>query len=197
MYVPQSVCSAAWIVGTWYVLWNFVPNVKPPQLTVHCYVPLSLQFPPSTSTPFEKTKSPASEQTSISEEVPEEEEGEGEGDVVEVFEKTDVTESRAEQTSVLRTVSSAPSTSHAEGSGEVDRTGKSVTEEPSCRLSGGGEPLGSKRSEGEEGPPPAGSQDRDREITRSTTTPSTIEEYPLVHRLAKTDYTTTERCLCV
>ena len=114
--------------------------------------------------------------------------------MVEVFEKTDVAESLAEQTSVLRTVSSAPSTSQAEGTGEVDRSGKSVTEDPSCRLSDG-EPLGSKRSEGEEGPPPAGSQDRDREITRSTTTPSTIEEYPLVHRLTKTDYTTTERCL--
>lgn len=148
-------------------------------------------MPPFTSTPFEKIKSPVSEQTSISEEVPEEEEEEG--DVVEVFEKTDVAESLAEQTSVLRTVSSAPSTSQAEGTGEVDRSGKSVTE-PSCGLSGG-EPLGSKRAEGEEGPPPAGSQDRDREITHSTTTPSTIEEYPLVHRLTKTDYTTTERCL--
>lgn len=151
-------------------------------------------MPPFTSTPFEKTKSPVSEQTSISEEVPEEEEEEGEGDVVEVFEKTDVAESLAEQTSVLRTVSNAPSTSQAEGTEEVDRSGKSVTEEPSCGLSGG-EPLGSKWSVGEEGPPPAGSQDRDREITRSTTTPSTIEEYPLVHRLTKTDYTTTERCL--
>jgi len=173
------------------VLWNFVPNATSTDGTL---LPLSLQFPPFTSTPFEKTKSPVSEQTSISEEVTEEEEGEGEGDVIEVFQKTDVTESLAEQTSVLRTVSSAPSTSQAEGSREVDRSGKSVTEEPSCRLSVG-DPLGSNRSEGEEGPPPAGSQDRDREITRSTTTPSTVEEYPLVHRLTKTDYTTTERCL--
>lgn len=151
---------------------------------------LSLQFPPSTSTPFEKTKTLLSVHTSISEEVPEE----GEGDMAEVFEKTDITDSLAEQTSVLRTVSSAPSFAPAEGSGEVDQTGKSVTEEPSSRPSGG-KPLDSRQFERAGKPAPAGKHDQDREATRSTTTPSTIEEYSLAHRLTKTDYTTTERCV--
>ena len=162
-----------------------LPNTRTAPLLLF---PLSLQFPPSTSTPFVKTKSPVSMQTSISEEVLEEE---GEGGVVEVLEKTDVTESIAEQTSVLRTISSAPSTLQARGIGEVDQTGKSVTEEPS-RLSGS-EPLGSRQLEETEEPPPAGKQDRDREGTRSTTTPSTIGDYSLTNRLTKADYTATER----
>lgn len=134
-----------------------------------------------------RTKSPHSVRTSISEEVPEEEE-EGEG--AEVFEQTSVAESLAKQSSVLRTISSAPSTPRVEGKSVIS-TGRSVTEEPSRASSS--ELLGGRRSEEvEEAPSPAGGRAPD---IRSTTTPSTIEEYPLTHRLNKADYSTTERCV--
>ena len=157
----------------------------------HSYVLLLLflQFPQSTSTPLVRTKSPHSMHTSISEEVPEEEEGE-EGSVAEVFEQPSVAESLAKQSSLLMTISSAPSTSQIEGK-SVTVTGKGVTEEPS-RLSSS-ELLGSRRSEEVgEAASPAGRRAPD---TRSTTTPSTIEEHPLTHRLNKADYATTERCV--